>query len=191
MAFAVFISPYLPLLFMGEEWRTKRAFPYFTSHSDPKLVEQVRQGRKKEFEDFFEDSEFLDPQDETTFRNTVLNWDEQDSEVHQKHLSYYRSLIAFRKTNPGLKNIQRDEMTAKCLPDQKVLILSMRKNNSSLVVLMNFSATVQQVTLAEDLQWKMIFNTNEMDAAVLLDTYYAQTTVASLKPWSGQVYISI
>jgi len=191
MAFAVFISPYLPLLFMGEEWGTERAFPYFTSHSDPKLVEQVRQGRKKEFEDFFEDSEFLDPQDETIFRNTVLNWDEQDSEVHQKHLSYYRSLIAFRKTNPVLKNIQRDEMTAKCLPDQKVLILAMKKNESSLFVMMNFSAAVQQVTLPEDLQWKMIFNTNEMDAAVLSDTDYAQITVASLKPWSGQVYISI
>jgi maltooligosyltrehalose trehalohydrolase len=56
---------------------------------------------------------------------------------------------------------------------------------------MNFSATVQQVTLPEDLQWKMIFNTNEMNAAVLSDTDYAQITVASLKPWSGQVYISI
>ena len=150
-----------------------------------------RQGRKKEFEDFFEDSEFLDPQDWTIFRNIVLNWDEQDSEVHQKHLSYYRSLIAFRKTNPVLKNIQRDEMTAKCLPEQKVLILAMKKSDSSLFAMMNFSATVQQVTLPEDLQWKIIFNTNEMDAAVLSDTDYAQITVASLKPWSGQVYISI
>ena len=70
-------------------------------------------------------------------------------------------------------------------------VLLGRSSLHTIDVMMNFSATEQQVTLPLDLQWKMIFNTNEMDTEILFDTDYAHNTVASLEPWSGQVYISI
>ncbi len=38
----VLLSPYLPLLFMGEEYGEPAPFPYFVSHSDPGLIEAVR-----------------------------------------------------------------------------------------------------------------------------------------------------
>ena len=61
---AVLLSPYLPLLFMGEEYGEPAPFPYFISHGDPDLVEAVRSGRKKEFAAFQWQDEPPDPQDE-------------------------------------------------------------------------------------------------------------------------------
>ncbi|HEV7379210.1 MAG TPA: malto-oligosyltrehalose trehalohydrolase, partial [Dyadobacter sp.] len=49
LAGAVFVSPYLPMLFMGEEYAETNRFQYFISHTDAQLVQAVREGRKKEF----------------------------------------------------------------------------------------------------------------------------------------------
>jgi len=48
----VILSPYIPLLFMGEEWGERAPFQYFTSHSDAALVHAVRRGRQAEFASF-------------------------------------------------------------------------------------------------------------------------------------------
>ncbi len=45
----VLTSPFVPLLFMGEEYGETAPFQYFVSHGDPDLVEAVRQGRREEF----------------------------------------------------------------------------------------------------------------------------------------------
>ncbi len=49
MAGVILLSPYLPLLFMGEEYGETAPFPFFTSHSDPDLIEAVRRGRRAEW----------------------------------------------------------------------------------------------------------------------------------------------
>ncbi len=54
---AVLLSPYIPLLFMGEEYGEEAPFTYFVSHSDPELIQAVRKGRKQEFEAFHYDGE--------------------------------------------------------------------------------------------------------------------------------------
>ena len=48
----VLLSPYVPLLFMGEEHGETNPFLYFVSHGDPALVEAVRKGRQEEFATF-------------------------------------------------------------------------------------------------------------------------------------------
>ena len=55
------LSPYLPLLFMGEEYGEENPFPFFCSFGDPELVEAVREGRKKEFDAFAWQGEVPDP----------------------------------------------------------------------------------------------------------------------------------
>jgi len=65
-AAAVVLAPATPLLFMGEEWATTSPFPYFTSHSDPALVEAVRVGRAREHGVAVGEDRF-DPQAESTF----------------------------------------------------------------------------------------------------------------------------
>lgn len=58
----VILSPYIPLLFMGEEYGETSPFQYFVSHSDENLIESVRKGRKEEFSSFEWSEEIPDPQ---------------------------------------------------------------------------------------------------------------------------------
>jgi maltooligosyltrehalose trehalohydrolase len=69
----VLLSPCIPLLFMGEEYGETAPFPYFMSHSDPELIEAVRQGRREEFAAFAWESEPPDPQGEAVFQHAKLN----------------------------------------------------------------------------------------------------------------------
>ena len=61
------LSPFVPLIFMGEEYGEAAPFPYFISHTDSNLVEAVRQGRREEFDAFQQEGDPPDPQDEATF----------------------------------------------------------------------------------------------------------------------------
>jgi maltooligosyltrehalose trehalohydrolase len=70
----VLLSPYLPLLFMGEEYGEENPFPFFCSFSDPQLVQAVCEGRKREFADIAHQCEILDPQTEETFASARLGW---------------------------------------------------------------------------------------------------------------------
>ncbi len=90
-AAAVLLSPFVPLLFMGEEYGERAPFPYFVSHSDPALVEAVRRGRKEEFARFDWNEEPPDPQDEETFRSAVLRR-ERDRALY----AFYRALLRLR-----------------------------------------------------------------------------------------------
>ncbi|UJH91813.1 hypothetical protein LZ575_03870 [Antarcticibacterium sp. 1MA-6-2] len=75
-------SPFVPMLFMGEEFAEDRPFQYFVSHGDKDLVKAVREGRKREFEYFFDNNtgDFPDPQGEETFEASKLNWEFQKDE---------------------------------------------------------------------------------------------------------------
>ncbi|MGC8495511.1 MAG: malto-oligosyltrehalose trehalohydrolase, partial [Syntrophobacteraceae bacterium] len=73
-AAAVLLSPYLPLLFMGEEYGEEAPFLYFVDHTDPELREAVRKGRREEFKEFMWEGEVPDPDRRETFLNSRLNW---------------------------------------------------------------------------------------------------------------------
>lgn len=97
-AAATILSPYSPLLFMGEEYGEENPFLYFVSHGDADLVEAVRQGRKREFSEFFHnESDPPDPQSVETFFNSKLDWERLGSEEHQKRFREYQELIRIRK----------------------------------------------------------------------------------------------
>jgi maltooligosyltrehalose trehalohydrolase len=91
------LSPFVPLLFMGEEYGEERPFLYFTSHGDLGLVEAVRRGRREEFSSFGWRDEVPDPQDQATFAASVLDYASRDRGPHAILLRLYKSLIALRK----------------------------------------------------------------------------------------------
>src|SRR5690606_30764198 len=66
-AAALLLSPFTPLLFMGEEYGETAPFPYFVSHTDEALAEAVRRGRSEEFASFRWAGEPPDPQAPETF----------------------------------------------------------------------------------------------------------------------------
>ncbi len=63
----VFLSPYIPQIFMGEEYAEIAPFHYFIDHSDDALVQAVREGRKKELASFGWEGDPRDPAAEDTF----------------------------------------------------------------------------------------------------------------------------
>ena len=150
MAGAVLVSPYLPMLFMGEEWSAQSPFQYFVSHGDPELVEAVRKGRKEEFASFHAKGEAPDPQAEETFDRSKLNWGEMNNVM----LDYYKTLIAVRKLLPALSNLNRKNLTVTCNEDQQTLTLMRWHDQHKICCLMNFAKDEQPIDLPPNENWK-------------------------------------
>jgi maltooligosyltrehalose trehalohydrolase len=100
----VLLSPYIPLLFMGEEYGETAPFLYFIEHGDPDLVEAVRAGRRREFEALgLPAAAQNDPQSEETFARVKLHWDRRESASGALLLALYMDLLALRREEPTLK----------------------------------------------------------------------------------------
>ncbi|MDQ6784829.1 MAG: malto-oligosyltrehalose trehalohydrolase [Actinomycetota bacterium] len=101
-------SPFVPLLFQGEEWAASTPFQYFTDHADAELGRAVTEGRTHEFSSFgWSPDTVPDPQDPATFFRSKLDWSELGDGEHASMLEWYRTLIALRRrfadiTNPDL-----------------------------------------------------------------------------------------
>ena len=100
------LSPYLPLLFMGEEYGEENPFPFFCSFGDPELVEAVRAGRKKEFEAFTWQGEVPDPQGEETFASAKLSWSWPEGTHRAGLRRLYRDLLTARREWPALRDFE-------------------------------------------------------------------------------------
>lgn len=92
------LSPFTPLIFMGEEYGEPSPFPYFVSHSDEDLQRAVREGRRLEFAAFLADGEPSDPQHPATFTGAKLNPECAWNEPHGSMERFYARLIALRKS---------------------------------------------------------------------------------------------
>ncbi|HUG89210.1 MAG TPA: malto-oligosyltrehalose trehalohydrolase [Planctomycetaceae bacterium] len=117
----VLLSPYLPLLFMGEEYGEPAPFQFFTSHGDPGLVEAVRRGRKEEFATFRWEGEPPDPQDENTYHRCRLNWQLRHEGRHATLFRLHQTLIELRKSHPALALLSRDHMQTFVFEKPKIL----------------------------------------------------------------------
>lgn len=119
----VLLSPFIPLVFMGEEYGEPAPFPYFVSHSDPELVEAVRRGRADEFAAFAWRGEPPDPQDVETFLQAKLNHKLRGEGQHKVLLEMYTELIRLRKAIPALATLSKDHMDVTDYESQKVLFV--------------------------------------------------------------------
>ncbi|HSA94169.1 MAG TPA: malto-oligosyltrehalose trehalohydrolase [Terriglobales bacterium] len=106
----VLLSPYLPLLFMGEEYGEPAPFQYFVSHSDTRLIEAVRNGRREEFAAFGWQGGVPDPQDPATFERSRLRWELRDAGHHAALAELYRELLGLRRSLPALACGSKEEM---------------------------------------------------------------------------------
>jgi len=166
LAGAVIVSPFLPMLFMGEEYGESNPFQYFVSHTDPELAEAVRKGRKKEFEAFHIEGEAPDPVSEETFEQSKLQWGLIQEEPHKTMLSYYKKLIALRKEQSALHVLNRKDVAVECVADQELIILQRQHKIQHTICLMNFSKKPQEIKVpvyapvwhkliaSSDLKWK-------------------------------------
>jgi maltooligosyltrehalose trehalohydrolase len=109
------LSPYLPLLFMGEEYGEENPFPFFCSFGDPQLIEAVRKGRKEEFAELVGQGEVPDPQAEETFASARLSWSWPEGAPRAGLRRLYHDLLAARRQWPALRDFER--RNARLLPD--------------------------------------------------------------------------
>ena len=159
MAGAVMVSPFLPMLWMGEEYGELHPFQYFVSHTDPELAEAVRKGRKAEFAAFHAQGEAPDPVAEETFNNSKLQWDLQKAEPHQTMFRWYQTLIQLRREQPVMRHLNRKNVNVAVNAAGKTLLLHRWHENQHLVCLMNFSPGTQPITLpAYANQWQKILD---------------------------------
>jgi maltooligosyltrehalose trehalohydrolase len=101
----VLTSPFVPMLFQGEEWAATSPFLYFANHEDPAMARAVSEGRKHEFEAFgWKPESIPDPESRDTFVRSTLNWNEVSQREHADMLAWHRDLIRLRRTTPCLNN---------------------------------------------------------------------------------------
>jgi maltooligosyltrehalose trehalohydrolase len=154
------LSPYVPLLFMGEEHAETNPFLYFVSHGDPALVEAVREGRRREFAAFEWAGEVPDPQAEATFEASRPRWERARDGAHARHLALYRNLLRLRSEQPGLRAGAGD-MAVRHDADAEWIELS-RTLGERLVVLFNFARDPRVVPVAgEAAAWRVLLSTDD------------------------------
>jgi maltooligosyltrehalose trehalohydrolase len=133
------LSPFTPLLFMGEEYAETAPFPYFISHSDAALIEATRKGRLAEFPDVKAGAQIPDPQDEATFLAAKLRWSLRGEGSHGILLSFYRDVLQLRKALLQAGCLNRDKMEVLGFDESCVLQVRYRGTGREAVLVMHFN----------------------------------------------------
>jgi maltooligosyltrehalose trehalohydrolase len=142
-AAVMLLSPFVPLLFMGEEYAETAPFPYFVDHSDPGLLDAVRSGRQREFG---READEFDPAAETTFQRAKLDRAGAGDDGCSM-LATYRELLAARRAHPVLTDPEAVETTASVTGD--VLTVVRRTGDQAAYVVFNFAADPADVSLPD------------------------------------------
>jgi maltooligosyltrehalose trehalohydrolase len=153
------LSPYLPLLFMGEEHGEINPFLYFTSHGDPVLVEAVRQGRRREFEAFVWNGEIPDPQAEDTFERSRPRWERADSPDGARIRALYRDLLRLRRSESALRpgaaavRVRHDDSAG-------WVAVRYQKGGEVLEGVFNLSSEARLVPVDDAYRWQVVLSTD-------------------------------
>lgn len=133
------LSPYTPLIFMGQEWGASTPFLYFTDHSGD-LGRKITEGRRKEFasfEEFDEKSEqdrIPDPQEPGTFLASKLKWEEISNDPHAQILRLYKDCLRIRAKHTEYRPADRKHWVVTELDWGTVAIHYRLKDEEHLVV---------------------------------------------------------
>lgn len=146
-ACAILLSPFIPLIFMGEEYGEIAPFQYFTSHNSRELVEAVRQGRRKEFAAFAWDKEVPDPQEKETFLRSRLNHDLKGQGQHRILKELYKELILLRRQFPALAELNKNNLEVVSWEEEKLIFIRRWHNNDEVCIVFSFNEEDVTVTI--------------------------------------------
>ena len=191
----VLLSPFIPLLFMGEEYGETAPFPYFVNHSEPDLIEAVRQGRRDEFAAFQWQGELPDPQDEATFLCAKLDHRLRDDGQNHVLLEFYRELIRLRKKTPALAHLSKDNMDVRIIEGHKLLLLHRWNGHNEVMTV--FSLNDSQAAISLPIQagrWQKRLDSEEErwqgGGSVVPEQLYSEREVTvTLGPWAFALFV--
>ena len=111
-AFVTLLSPFTPMLFMGEEYGEPAPFQFFSDHIDEEIATATRDGRRREFAAFaeFAGEEVPDPQDPATFERSKLTR-ERDEAV----ADLFARLLRVRRQLPDEETVTQFDEQARWL----------------------------------------------------------------------------
>jgi maltooligosyltrehalose trehalohydrolase len=149
----VMMSPFTPMLFMGEEWGASSPFLYFTDHPDPDVARATSEGRKRELvAKGFRAADVPDPQDAETFSRSRLDWAERESEPHAQMLRFTQALIELRRSSPELCS----SVPGRCVVDEERKTL--RYERGPFVLVLNLG-TQTELSLPPGKSWRLLIET--------------------------------
>ncbi|OHB34153.1 MAG: hypothetical protein A2Y09_05140 [Planctomycetes bacterium GWA2_39_15] len=147
---------------MGEEYGEESPFLYFISHSDPTLIEAVRQGRKAEFHNFSWKEEPPDPQSVETFLKSKIDWEKRFEGYHKVLLDFYKKLITLRKTIPALSHLDKKSLCVDGLEEEKILFVKRWKDSDHVFLIFNFNTTDVKITPSiSEGAWNKVLDSSE------------------------------
>lgn len=159
----VMTSPSVPMLFQGEEWAATAPFLYFTDHEDPALAAAVRDGRRAEFAAFgWKPEDVPDPQVESTFRRSTLDWAERADGDHARMLAWYRALATLRRESPALRDANRSSTRVQYDDAAGWLVVA----RGTLVIACNFAHEVRLVPLSGEIAHVVLASRGPVDPKV-------------------------
>lgn len=137
-AACVLLSPFTPLLFMGEEYGEPAPFQYMVDHGDKDLLEAVRKGRREEFASFIWNGDVPDPASEATFVRSRLNHSLREKGNHQKLLQFYRKLLAIRREYRCITSAEKRDVLVTVEGD---LLMVQYKIDPELLLIFSFGSS--------------------------------------------------
>jgi maltooligosyltrehalose trehalohydrolase len=175
----IFTSPFVPMLFQGEEWAASTPFLYFAGHEDADLARAVSEGRKREFSAFgWDPNDIPDPQAPETFASSKLKWEELTQPPHREILEWHRDLIALRARTPELRDGRMDAVNVSFDEGARWLTVT----RGQVVVASNLSNETQFISVAKGVQHRIAMAS---DARIML----ANSTV-QMPPDSVAILVS-
>jgi maltooligosyltrehalose trehalohydrolase len=150
----VLFSPFVPLLFMGEEYAETTPFLFFTDHSGGDLCDAVRKGRKEAMEAFSWTETPDDPCDPATFERSKLAWESRTSGRNGTMLAYYREALRLRAAIPALA-VPGGLKAAGRIDGSGAIYLVRTRGESEVAVVLNFSDSPLEAPLPAGLgRWR-------------------------------------
>ncbi len=141
----LFLSPYIPLIFMGEEYGEENPFLFFTDFQDPQLKKAVSRGRKNEFKEF-NWKEVPDPEEEDTFFRSFLTPPEGWKDLNHSLLNFFRDLIDLRKNHPALKILDKGKVSIKVDPQLRFIQVNRQNQGRALIGLFNLGQNPHDIS---------------------------------------------
>ncbi len=171
------MAPYIPMLFMGEEWATSAPFLYFADHEDEEMRQLVAEGRKKEFAAFGFDGDIPNPEEPKTYEMSKLKWAEQGEGKHAEMFAWVKALIKLRRSRVCFNDGDMHHLVVARDDEQRTL--SMVRDEAR--VLINFGEKAVTFELLQGEQLELVSQAGQrtennhfvlppMSLAVLLST---------------------
>ncbi len=119
----VLAAPYMPMLFMGEEFAASTPFQYFADHEDEDMRKSVAEGRKRDFAQFGFGDDVPNPEEVETFQRSKLNWSEVNEGKHAEMLAWTKALIKLRRCTVALNDGSMQHLLVSSDEDRRTLVM--------------------------------------------------------------------